>query len=257
MVGRVTVFIGSSWKMTQNVAGARTFAAALNAAPAWPADVQPFILPPATLIATMNDLLDPSTGVWIGAQNAHWAPDGPYTGEVSMSMVRDAGSRLVEIGHSERRTMFHETDDVVAMKVRAAIATGLKVLLCVGESLSVRDDGRAEEYVEEQAARALAGITERERREVMVAYEPVWSIGDDGTPADPAYVAGVIAALRGCGAGPVLYGGSVNVANARELLSTGGADGLFIGRAAWNPTGFLELVAVGGEIARERRIGAA
>ena len=253
MVRTVTVFIGSSWKMTKDIEGARAYASAMNQRIDWPADVQPFILPPTTLLATLRDAIDSQTGILIGAQNAHWRGDGAYTGEVSMRMVRDAGASIVEIGHSERRLMFHETDDIVAQKVRAAVTTGLTVLLCVGETRSTRERGEAEAYVENQVTRGLEHLAPAERRRVMVAYEPIWSIGDDGTPADPHDVARTIGCIRACGVGPVLYGGSVHVGNARQLLVEGDADGLFVGRAAWTPEGFQELVDIGGEVARDRR----
>lgn len=245
----MTTFIGTGWKMNKTIAEARAFVVQLNAFSAWPRDVQPFIIPPHTVISTVSDTLDASTGVWVGAQNAHWMPSGAYTGEISMNMVKDAGATLVEIGHSERREHFNETDASVNLKVRAAIEEGLVPLLCVGEDRETRDSGAAVEFVVAQVQAALRGVDDVDSPKILIAYEPIWSIGDDGTPASAAVVQEIARsihdrfAVRG-----VLYGGSVNIDNAAELLSLPAVDGLFVGRSAWTADGFLQLVRLAGEI---------
>jgi triosephosphate isomerase len=214
------------------------------------------VLPPLTALAAVRDTVPPGSPVLLGAQNAHWAQDGAYTGEVSMRMVRDAGASLVEIGHSERRELFGETDAVVARKVRAAVDHGLIPLLCVGEPAAVRSSGGAEEFVVGQLRAALAGLRPDEVPGTLVAYEPVWAIGAQGRPATPAEVDPVMEALRaeldgpcrpeGAPAGPaLLYGGSVDLDNAAGLLAGPHTDGLFVGRTAWQVEGLLGLVEIG------------
>jgi triosephosphate isomerase len=242
-----TRWIGTSWKMTKSLSEAQRYAAALAEAARpgrWPG-TQPFIIPPATALTTVRDALPPSTGVLIGAQNAHWADSGAWTGEVSVPQVADAGARLVEIGHSERREHFGDTDDVVQRKVHAALRHGLVPLLCVGEQATVRAAGGSVDHVLAQARAALAGVEDLSR--VLVAYEPVWAIGEHGTPARPEDVADVVAALA-AQLGPhvqgILYGGSVDRANMLELMSVDHVSGLFIGRAAWDVDAFIEILDV-------------
>ncbi len=242
--GYVTVFVGTSWKMTKNISEARAYVRRLNAQTVWPDGVQPFIVPPHTLLDVVRTELDTSSGIWVGAQNAHWMPDGPYTGEVSMSMIKDAGASLVEIGHSERRKDFHETDETVNLKVSAAIREGLVPLVCVGENREVRDTNEAHEFVLAQVAAALNGLPEDDRSKVMIAYEPVWSIGEHGVPASADYVSSIAESVRTThNTRSFLYGGSVTVDNARDYLGIDAVDGIFVGRSAWKADGLLSLIA--------------
>jgi triosephosphate isomerase len=249
------VWIGTSWKMNKTLAEARDFVSALPASDSWPEGVQPFVIPPHTAIAAVRAALPLDSPVILGAQNAHWEPRGAYTGEVSMGMVADAGARLVELGHSERREYFNETDETVALKVRAAVDNGLIPLVCVGESEQTHDAGGAVEWIAGQVDAALSQLTAEERTRVLLAYEPIWAIGDKGRPAEPSDIADVMAMLAERYGNPatqptpgrvraVLYGGSVNQQNASELLGVPGVDGLFVGRSAWDPAGFLELVQI-------------
>ncbi|WP_020015501.1 triose-phosphate isomerase [Promicromonospora sukumoe] len=240
-----TRWIGTSWKMTKSLAEARRYATALTdaARPGRWTGLQPFLIPPATALTTVRDALPLSAGVLLGAQNAHWADSGAWTGEVSVPQVADAGARLVEIGHSERREHFGDTDDVVHRKVRAVLRHGLVPLLCVGEPASVRAAGGSVEHVLGQARSALAGLDDASS--VLVAYEPVWAIGEHGTPARPDDVAGVVAALAaelGSRIQGVLYGGSVDRANMHELLAVDHVSGLFVGRAAWDVDAFVAIL---------------
>lgn len=242
-----TTFVGTGWKMNKTIAEAREFIDELNAAPAWDPRLQVFIIPPYTVIGTVREALDPAAGVWVGAQNAHWMESGAYTGEISMDMIKDAGAELVEIGHSERREHFNETDESVNLKIRAALRADLVPLLCVGEGRDVRDSGRAVEFVTAQVEAALAGVDEPDRAKVLVAYEPIWSIGDEGTPASPQDIAEVAGAIRsGFAVRGVLYGGSVSAANAREVLQLPEVDGLFVGRSGWTAEGLLEILRLAG-----------
>ncbi|MEV0352482.1 triose-phosphate isomerase [Nonomuraea sp. NPDC050680] len=247
-------WIGTSWKMNKTLAEARAFVDGLVAARSALDGVRAFVIPAHTALAAVRERLPADVPVLIGAQNAHWEPAGAYTGEVSMGMVADAGATLVEIGHSERREYFGETDDTVALKVEAAIAAGLTPLLCVGEPAEVRAAGGEIDWVAGQVGRALSRLAAHDLHRVVIAYEPVWAIGDLGREALPyeiAPVMGMLAARFGPdGESPgrvaaVLYGGSVNRLNAAALLGVPGTDGLFIGRAAWDVAEFLELARIG------------
>lgn len=244
-------WIGTSWKMTKTLAQARAYAERLRTAEL-PPNVRAFVLPPLTALSTVRALLPESGPVLVGAQNAHWAQEGAWTGEVSMAMVRDAGAQLVEVGHSERRVHLGDTDEVVTRKMRSAVDAGLVPLLCVGEPAEVRSAGRHVDHVVAQVRSACAPLTAAEAASVIIAYEPVWAIGADGTPARPEQVAEVMTAIgqvaedltAGTGCRAVLFGGSVSWANATGLLQVPGTDGLFAGRAAWDVEDFLTLVAL-------------
>ena len=240
---RPVVWIGTSWKMTKTLAQARAYARALTGV-GWPPGVQPFVIPPATAIATVAEVLPPGGPVLVGAQDAHWEDEGAWTGEVSVPQVKDAGARLLEIGHSERRAHFAETDERVNLRVHAALRHGLLPLVCVGEDAEQRAAGRAVEVVSAQVSAALASVPPD--RGVLVAYEPVWAIGVGGTPAEPEDIGEVIEAIgQVSGPGrPVLYGGSVSVENAPGLVDVPGVSGLFVGRAAWQVEGLVALAEI-------------
>lgn len=254
-----TVWIGTSWKMNKTIAEARAYVEQLVQAPTPPA-VQPFLLPAHTSLAAVRDCLPVGSRVLLGAQNAHWAPEGAGTGEVSMRMVADAGARVVELGHSERRADFGETDRTVSLKVRAALDHGLMPLVCVGEPLDARRGGSAESFVVQQVRTALELLRPEEVGSVLVAYEPVWAIGAGGRPAEPDEVAPVMVAVAetcaelssdgGCRA--LLYGGGVDQDNAAALLANPATAGLFVGRAAWSARGLLDLIATGAAHASTR-----
>ncbi|WP_387745499.1 triose-phosphate isomerase [Kocuria nitroreducens] len=236
--------MGTSWKMNKTLAQARDYAQALAATEAarWPG-VQPFVIPPATALATVSAVLGPDSHVMVGAQNAHWEDAGAWTGEVSVPQVADAGARIVELGHSERREHFAETDETVNRKVRSVLRHGLTPLVCVGEPDDVFRSGGSVEHVLAQIHSALQQVPDT--REVLLAYEPIWAIGENGRPATFDDVAPVFAAVAGECAGRVrgvLYGGSVSPDNALEMLSVPGVDGLFAGRSAWEVDGYLRLL---------------
>lgn len=244
-------WVGTSWKMNKTLAEATAFARQLRAGLPPAPGVQVFVVPPFTALAAVSrELL--ASPIWVGAQNMHWEDEGAFTGEISPLMVRDAGARLVELGHSERRAHFGETDETVNRKVLSALRHGLRPLICVGENAAEKEAGAAAEVTARQVKLALRGVTPEQAGQVLLAYEPVWAIGAYGTPADPCYANLVQAAIRAAAAQvigetaaaslPVLYGGSVNHENAAELLVQPEVDGLFIGRAAWKPAGFLQIL---------------
>jgi triosephosphate isomerase len=241
------LWIGTSWKMNKTLAEADSFVDELVTFPV-PSGIQPFVLPAYTALARVHDRLPIDSPVLLGAQNAHWAAEGSWTGEISMRMAKDAGATLIEIGHSDRREHFGETDQTIAWKVAAAIAHDLIPLICVGEPSTVRDAGGAEDFVRAQVQHALSELGPTDTGQVIIAYEPVWAIGEHGTPATVDQVAGVMALINEVvttvdgSARAILYGGSVTARNATELLSDPNIHGLFIGRAAWEASSFINIL---------------
>jgi L-erythrulose 1-phosphate isomerase len=244
------VWIGTSWKMNKTLAEARAFAEALAAADGGRDDrIQRFIIPPFTVAREVKAILS-ATSVKVGAQNMHWAADGAWTGEISPTMLKDCGLDLVELGHSERREHFGETDETVSLKTEAAVRYGLIPLICIGETLAERESGRARAVVEAQARRALGRLNDQQKTApILFAYEPVWAIGVNGVPATSDYadarqseIAAVAEDVLGRRV-PCLYGGSVNANNCEELIACPHVDGLFIGRSAWQVEGYLDILA--------------
>lgn len=250
MTAAASFWLGTSWKMTKTLGEARAYADDLRSAVeagSVPPELRLFVLPAATSLATVRDRLDGS-GVALGSQNAHPGPDGAVTGEVSMSMVRDAGASLVEIGHAERRTLLGETDDMVAGKVAAAVSARLTPLVCVGETAVERARGETSDVLARQVRAALSRLGRTRPTELLVAYEPHWAIGSEGRPATPAELSDGLAVVRRSldedlagTPSSVLYGGSVHAGNAADLVTGVPVDGLFVGRAAWTAPGLLDL----------------
>lgn len=243
-------WIGTSWKMHKTLAEAQEFARGLRAGlPAVDPRIQPFVVPPFTAVREVKAMLA-DTRIKVGAQNMHWDDEGAWTGEVSPRMLTDCGLDLVELGHSERRAHFGETDATVGLKVAAAVRHGLTPLICIGETLADRETGRADEVLARQTRAALGGIPAEQRgAPALLAYEPVWAIGVNGIPATADYadarharIAAVSREVMGRDV-PCLYGGSVNPQNCEELISCPHVDGLFIGRSAWNVAGYLDILA--------------
>ena len=193
------------------------------------------------------------TNIRIGAQNVHFAEKGAFTGEISAEMLKAVGTEYVIIGHSERRQYFGETDETVNKRVKAALAAGLKVILCVGEMLDARQAGITNELVAMQVKLDLAGVSEDDLRHVIIAYEPVWAIGTGltATPEQADETCGVIretiAKLYGSIAAKeiiIQYGGSMNDKNAADLLAKENIDGGLIGGASLKTDAFTAIVSV-------------
>ncbi|MBL4928143.1 triose-phosphate isomerase [Fuscibacter oryzae] len=242
------VWIGTSWKMNKTLAEAQAFASGLQGA-AVDARIQPFVIPPFTAVREVKAMLA-GTRVKVGAQNMHWADEGAWTGEVSPLMLKDCALDIVELGHSERREHFGETDETVGLKTEAAVHHGLIPLICIGETLAEREAGRAVQVLEAQVRGALGKLTAAQHSApILLAYEPVWAIGVNGIPATSDYAdarqAEIISVAQDVLGRkvPCLYGGSVNPGNCEELITCPHIDGLFIGRSAWNVTGYLDILA--------------
>lgn len=241
------LWVGTSWKMNKGLAEARQYVRGLSdhVAMAGLAGVQPFVIPSYTAIAAAREELGTDSPVLLGAQNAHWEVGGAWTGEVSVAQVKDAGAQLVEIGHSERREHFGETVATTRLKVAAALEHGLVPLLCIGESVEVKRAGGSSSFILEQAAGALEGLTAEQLARVLIAYEPVWAIGESGRPATVEELQQPFADLGreyGSATRGLLYGGSVNLDNAADLLGIDQVSGLFVGRAAWQLSEYLTLL---------------
>ncbi len=243
-------WIGTSWKMNKTLAEARSFAEGLaNAEIVNDPRLQCFVIPPFTSIREVKAMLKDSA-VKVGAQNMHWAESGAWTGEISPLMLVDCGMDVVELGHSERREFFGETDETVGLKVEATVRHGMIPLICIGETLADRESGRADEVLAAEVRGALGKLSAEQRTApLLLAYEPVWAIGENGIPAKADYADARQAEIIKVAEGilgrrvPCLYGGSVNPGNCAELAACNHIDGLFIGRSAWNVTGYLDILA--------------
>ena len=241
--------IAGNWKMNKTRPEAKALIEELKPLVAG-ADCDVVICVPYTNLETALDATKGSN-IKVGAENCHWAKSGAFTGEISADMLAEMGVEYVVIGHSERRQYFGETDKTVNMRVRAALDAGLKVILCVGELLEQREDGITSETVSLQTKIALGGVSADEMKNVIIAYEPVWAIGTGKTAtADQANevnhtIREVIASLYGkavADATTVQYGGSMNAANAAELLSKEDVDGGLIGGASLKAADFSVIV---------------
>lgn len=191
------------------------------------------------------------SNVAVGAQNVHFKESGAYTGELAANMLTEAGVKYVIIGHSERRQYFGETDETVNLRTKAALAAGLLPIVCVGESLTEREQGIMDDTVRRQTKIALLGVSAEDAKKVTIAYEPVWAIGTGKTAtADQAdEVCGIIRetvkALYGSEVSDVIriqYGGSMNAGNAAELLAKPNIDGGLIGGASLKPDDFAVII---------------
>ena len=235
--------------MNKTLAEAREFSYALLATDGkYSRNVQRFVVPPFTCAREVKQLLS-DTSVMVGAQNMHWDDSGAWTGEISAPMLKDCNLDLVELGHSERRAHFGETNKTVGLKTSAAVRHGLTPLICIGESLEERENGCATDVLSQQIRSALSALTgDQTSALIVLAYEPVWAIGDAGIPATSDYAQARHAEIKSIAADilqrevPCLYGGSVNPDNCQELIQCPSIDGLFIGRSAWDVTGYLSIL---------------
>ncbi|MDK2805220.1 MAG: triosephosphate isomerase [Thermoanaerobacterium sp.] len=213
-------------------------------------DVEVVVIPPFVDLVDVKKALDGSN-IKLGAQNMHWEEKGAFTGEVSPLMLKEIGVEYVVIGHSERRQYFAETDETVNRKVKSALNHGLKPIVCVGETLSQREDGKAFDVVREQTKKALDGVLKTDVTNVVIAYEPIWAIGT-GKTATSKDANDVIKVIRETIASiydtstandvRIQYGGSVKPDNAKELMSESDIDGALVGGASLKAQDFTKIV---------------
>jgi len=243
--------IAANWKMNKDVKETSEFIAAFQKEmQGYNGPAEAVICPPFTALNEAAKLLK-GTKISVGAQNLHYEDDGAYTGEISARMLTSIGIPYVIVGHSERRQYFGETDEIVSKKVKKALSAGLKVILCVGETLSERDGGVTEKVLERQVKVALDGLTAQQLASIVVAYEPVWAIGTgrNATPQQAqdahAFIRATVAKMLGNEAAQSLtiqYGGSMKPENAAQLLSQPDVDGGLIGGAGLKADSFTKIV---------------
>ena len=249
---RQVPWIGTSWKMNKTRTEARQYTEALTRTlNATPVSAAVWLLPPFTALGAVCEAARGSS-LRVGAQNMHWADDGPYTGEVSALMIKECGAQLVELGHFERRQAFGETDEVVNKKVCCALAHGLAPLICIGETAMQRDYSVAREVVAYQVKVALHGVDPARLPDITIAYEPGWAIGKDGTEAEPVAVNAMHRLIRDVISSKygttiseqvyIVYGGSVTQDNAMSFANQTEVDGLFVGRAALEVDSFAAII---------------
>ena len=244
--------LAGNWKMNLNPAQAVDFVRALRPLVARYSAVEIVVCPPFLALPAVAEALGRSN-IAVGAQSLHWAESGAYTGEISASMLQGIADYVI-IGHSERRQYFSETDSSVNKKLHAALAHGLKPIVCVGEDLTQNEAGITDSWVSGQVRAAFAGLSAEQARGVVVAYEPIWAIGTGktATSADANRVCGLvvrgaIAELYGeetAAATRVQYGGSANEKNIGELMAMPDIDGALIGGASLKVDAFTEMIRI-------------
>ncbi len=243
--------IAANWKMNQTVADAAAYLDHFLLEVAEEKRIDIVIVPPFTALAYVSERLSKEQNVKSGAQNMHWEKGGAFTGEISAAMIRELFARYVVLGHSERRTLFGETDETVNKKTKAAIAATLTPIVCIGETLAERDAGEVELVLQTQLKGSLAGIPAKELGDIVLAYEPVWAIGTGrtATPAQAqeahAFIRKVLAEISDVATAEkvrIQYGGSVKPGNTAELLGQPDIDGALVGGASLVARDFAEIV---------------
>ena len=240
----------ANWKMNHGPTDAKAFLRTFLVHYARRADRTVAFFPPALTLSAVTESLRDRSDIVVGVQNIHWEPKGAFTGEISAPIARDAGARLVLVGHSERRHVFGETDAQTGLKCAAVIGAGLTPVLCVGEKIDEREHGQAEAVVVRQLTAGFAGVQPAQIATALVAYEPVWAIGTGrtATPKDASsmhtVVRRVLKELAGDRAAhiPVLYGGSVSRGNVAELIAAPEVDGVLVGGASLDADGWATIV---------------
>lgn len=241
--------IAGNWKMNKIVREAQDYAGKLLARVGGVTDVDVVVCAPFTALGTLKDELEESV-IHIGAQDLFWESAGAFTGEISAEMLVDAACTYVIVGHSERREILRETDEDIAKKVKAALKAGLTPILCVGENLVQREEGRALAIVRGQVEKDLADLPPEDLKRVVIAYEPLWAIGTGKTSSNQdaqdmcAAIRATIAGISGTVAEEVniLYGGSVKANNIAELMTQPDIDGALVGGASLDAGGFAQLI---------------
>jgi triosephosphate isomerase len=249
--------VAGNWKMNLDRSRATELTEAVVGRSQEAGGVELVLCPPGVYLGAVGAALkivdgtSPS-GVALGGQNMHDKASGAFTGEVAPPMLVDLGCRYVILGHSERRSLFGETDAIVNAKTKAALAAGLTPIVCVGESLEEREGGRTQAVVTAQVKGSLAGLSPSDLERIVVAYEPVWAIGTGkvATPAQAQEVHALIRGLLGSMASPdvagrvrIQYGGSVKPDNAADLAAQPDIDGALVGGASLKADDFLGIAA--------------
>jgi triosephosphate isomerase len=243
--------IAANWKMNMTEAEAVSFMEDLGLELKKFDGTEVVIVPPFTALPRLSEIITEMPGITLGAQNMWHESSGAFTGEVSAGQLREFFTRYVVLGHSERRTIFGETDELVNKKVKAAHAASLRPILCVGETLAERDANKHHEVLAKQLKGSLAGLDTDQMLDTVIAYEPVWAIGT-GRTATPeqaqeahAFIRQTLAEIFDPATAAkvrIQYGGSVKPDNAKELLNQPDIDGALVGGASLDPRSFAKIV---------------
>jgi triosephosphate isomerase (TIM) len=253
------VFVAGNWKMNLDLAGAKALAGGLREKidqSDWKDKIEVAVCPPFVYLPSVVEALAGSS-IGMGAQDVYFEGNGAYTGEISVEMLQDVGCEYVIVGHSERRHVLGESNDLINKKLKAALAGGLAPILCIGEMLSERESDLTEAVVERQLRQGLAEVSAEDLAKITLAYEPVWAIGT-GVTATPEqaqeahhFSRGIIQDMYGAEAAAAIriqYGGSVKPTNAQELIGQPDVDGGLIGGASLKVEDFLGILAAGAQV---------
>jgi len=243
-------FIAGNWKMNKTVGEAVDLVRELQEAISGVKEVEVAVAPPFTALYAVRRELEGSR-IRLAAQNLYWEEKGAFTGEISPLMLKEVGCNYVIIGHSERRQYFGETDETVNRRIKAALAQGLKVIFCIGETLKEREEGRTFLVIERQIEGGLKGLGDNEMRDIVIAYEPVWAIGT-GKTATPEQAEEVHRFIRGkveklysrkvSEEMRIQYGGSVTPENIKGLMNQPNIDGALVGGTSLKAESFSKIV---------------
>ncbi len=244
-----TPMIAGNWKMNKNLDEALELVKGIKGEER-DEEVEAVLCVPFVNLTEVKKIIE-DTDIKLGAQNVHWEDSGAYTGEISPLMLKNIGVEYVIIGHSERRQLFNETDEIVNKKVKAVFNHGLKPILCVGETLDQREEGIEQNIVGKQIKNGLQGIEEKDCKNIVIAYEPIWAIGTGKTASseDANTMLGFIREILGDIYNEdlknnirILYGGSVKPNNIKELMKEEEIDGALVGGASLKKEDFLSLI---------------
>jgi len=247
------LYIGTNTKMYKGIGATCEYIAWLGALTEDVSrdECERFVIPSFTTLAHACKQTQ-AFGIKLGAQNMGWEMEGQFTGEISPPMLQEVGVEIVEIGHSERRHVFGEDDEMENRKILAALRYGFTALLCIGENEKQKNYGISREVIRTQLKIGLRDVVLIDPAKLWIAYEPVWAIGVNGKPASREYASEMHVLIREtlkelfgrqlAAKIPILYGGSVNAANAPELIQMPEIDGLFIGRSAWDADSFSNII---------------
>jgi triosephosphate isomerase len=243
-------FIAGNWKMNKTVGEALDLVRELKTAISGVKEVEVAVAPPFTALDAVRKEIEGSS-IRLAAQNLYWEEKGAFTGEISPPMLKEVGCQYVIIGHSERRQLFGESDETVNRRINAALAKGLKVIFCIGETLKEREEGRTFSVIERQIEGGLKGLGGKETTNMVIAYEPVWAIGTGKTATpeqaeevhrfirekvEKLYSRQVSEEIR------IQYGGSVTPENIKGLMSQPDIDGALVGGASLKAESFSKIV---------------
>jgi len=243
--------VAGNWKMFNNLNQSITLISEIKQEMANAnVNCKVIVCPPFTSLETASTLTKDSS-ISVGAQNMYFEENGAYTGEISADMLLSVGCEYVILGHSERRTIFKESDELINKKIKKALSKGLKPIFCIGETLQEREEDRTKKVIEVQVKQGLVGVTAENFKNIILAYEPVWAIGT-GKTASPAqaqevhkFIRSLLAELYGkevADATVIQYGGSVKPENAKELMAQPDIDGALVGGACLKAASFIEII---------------